>query len=65
MYMDIYDRADTILEDIKATRKESLSADGAKEMTEGNIVFKSLRRENYIEKLFNIKIESYDAANSL
>lgn len=65
LYMDIYDRADAILEEIKETRKESLSADGAKEMTEGNIVFKSLRREKYIEKLFNIKIESYDAANSL
>lgn len=65
MYMDIYDKADKILEEIKKERKDSLSGNGAKEMSDGNIVFKSLRRENYIEKLFNIKVDSYDAANSI
>lgn len=35
------------------------------EMTEGNIVFKTLRRLNYIDKLNKLKTKSYDLSNSL
>ena len=64
-FMDIYDEADEIMERIKKTRKDSLSKDKAAEMSRGNIVFKSLRREGYIEKIFDIKTRCYDAANSI
>lgn len=63
--MGVYDKADDIMERIKECRKMSLSGEGGKEMTEGNLIFKSLRRNGYMEKIYDIKKDSYDLANSL
>ena len=64
-YMNVYDKAENIMDRIKECRKMSLSRENGKEMTEGNLIFKSLRRNGYMEKIYNIKKESYDLANSL
>ena len=63
--MGVYDKADDIMERIKECRKVSLSGEGGKEMSEGNLIFKSLRRNGYMEKIYGIKKDSYDLANSL
>ena len=64
-YMNVYDKAENIMDRIKECRKMSLSGENEKEMSEGNLMFKSLRRNGYMEKIYNIKKESYDLANSL
>lgn len=64
-YMNVYDKAENIMDRIKECRKMSLSRENGKEMSEGNLMFKSLRRNGYMEKIYNIKKESYDLANSL
>ena len=64
-YMNVYDKAENIMDRIKEYRKMSFSRENGKEMTEGNLIFKSLRRNGYMEKIYNIKKESYDLANSL
>ena len=64
-YMNVYDKAENIMDRIKECRKMSLSGENGKEMSEGNLMFKSLRRNGYMEKIYNIKKESYDLANSL
>ena len=64
-YMNVYDKAENIMDRIKEYRKMSLSGENEKEMSEGNLMFKSLRRNGYMEKIYNIKKESYDLANSL
>ena len=64
-YMNVYDKAENIMDRIKECRKMSLRGESGKEMTEGNLIFKSLRRNEYMEKIYDIKKESYDLANSL
>lgn len=48
---------------IKGIRKESLSKYG--EMSTGNIIFKCLRRLGYIDKLYNLKLNTYDKIKSI
>ena len=52
----LYDR-------IKALRKDGLGKDG--EMSDGNIIFKVLRRSGYLEKLIDLKALTYDKIMSL
>jgi len=62
---DILTKASDLFEKIKETRKSSLSTDDGSEMTEGNLIFKSLRRNGYMEKLINLRTECYDSLYSL
>ena len=49
---------------IKRTRSGSLQK-SKKEMNDGNIIFKTLRRNGYMEKLINLINDVYDKCNSL
>lgn len=49
---------------IKKERKNELS-NNKSEISNGNIVFKCLRRLNYLDKLYNLKMQTYDNLNSL
>ena len=53
-----------MLDEIKAVRKEDLAKYG-REMCDGNIIFKALRRADYIGKLIKLKNLTYDKINSL
>lgn len=52
-----------IYDKIKQLRKSGLEKNG--QFSVGNIVFKVLRRTNYIKKLIDLKIKTYDIINSL
>jgi hypothetical protein len=56
--------ADDLWNEIKKQRSDGLS-DGKSEITNGNVVYKALRRLNYIDKLFSLRDKSYDKKNSL
>ena len=53
-----------MLDEIKAVRKNDLEKYG-REMCDGNIIFKALRRADYIGKLIKLKNLAYDKINSL
>ena len=57
-------KAKELFEKIKGERKGGLNAKN-NEMSNGNIIFKCLRRLGYIEKLTNLIGETYDKINSL
>lgn len=60
----IYKKAEELFNEISKNRKESLNKEKT-EITEPNIVFKSLRRLGYFDKLTKIISDSYDKLNSL
>lgn len=61
---ELYDKAKSLFDEIKETRKKSMS--GMKgEMVEGNLVFKTLRRNGYIEKLLDFRTKCYDESRSV
>lgn len=62
---DIYNEACELFDDIKKIRNKSMEKKNANELSDGNIIFKTLRRNDYIEKLLNIKDNSYNKCNSL
>ena len=53
-----------IFDEVKAMRKDDLAKYG-REMCDGNIIFKALRRSDYIGKLIKLKDLTYDKLNSL
>jgi hypothetical protein len=55
---ELYKRIKTVVSYIKRIRKDGLNSDG--EMSTGNLIFKVLRRTNYIDKLYNVKDKIYD-----
>ena len=57
-------KAEHKFNEIKYNRKNSLNGKNT-EITEDNIIFKSLRRLGYIEKLVKIMSDSYNILNSL
>ena len=61
----IYNKSISLFNKIKDERNDELHAKDAKELSNGNLIFKSLRRNGYIEKLINIRNNSYDKCNSL
>ena len=61
---EVSEKADKLFDKIKAERKNGLD-DKDNEITNGNIIFKCLRRLGYIEKLSNLMSETYDKINSL
>jgi hypothetical protein len=60
----IYDDAEALHDRIKDTRKSSLGS-STTEISTGNLIFKSLRRNGYLEKLNDIRTKIYDEINSL
>jgi hypothetical protein len=54
----LYKRCLKLKDKIQKMRKESLSKEG--EMSIGNLVFKKLRNDGYIEKLIDTISKSYD-----
>ena len=61
----IYNKSISLFNKIKEERNDELQSKDAKELSNGNLIFKSLRRNGYIEKLINLRNDSYDKCNSL
>jgi hypothetical protein len=61
----IYNKSISLFNKIKEERNDELQSKDAKELSNGNLIFKSLRRNGYIEKLINLRNNSYDKCNSL
>ena len=60
----VYEGAQQLFDEIKKLRREDLS-DANNEISEGNIIFKALRRLGYIDKLDKIINKGYNTLNSL
>ena len=60
----LYNDADTLFDKIKDIRKSGMSTRNP-EMSDGNLIFKTLRRSDYIEKLLDIRRTAYDMINSI
>jgi hypothetical protein len=61
---EIYDELDDVFDDIKNQRKQSFKKN-KNEMSDGNITFKILRRNGYLDKLYDKKTEIYDTLKSI
>ena len=61
----ISEYVDRLLDKIKNERKNSLGDGKTSEISNGNIIFKALRRNGYIDKLYSLKSKTYDEMNSL
>ena len=62
--MELIDDADKIYDRIKDIRKSDLGATGT-EISTGNLIFKTVRRNGYLGKLHDIKDKLYDLMTSL
>ena len=60
----ISSKAKKIYDKIKKIRKEGLNTKKS-EMSNGNIIFKVLRRSGYLEKIIDLKKDTYDKLNSI
>ena len=60
----LYEGAQQLFDEIKKLRREDLS-DANNEISEGNIIFKALRRLGYIDKLDKMINKGYNTLNSL
>lgn len=61
----ISEKLEKLWDTIKNERKSELNNETGKEISNGNIIFKCLRRLNYIDKLYDLKTKTYDKMNSL
>lgn len=59
----IGEKVDKLTHDVKQLRGDSLNSYG--EMGVGNIVYKSLRRSGYLDKMWSLKNKVYDKINSI
>lgn len=60
----IYDKVDALFDELKGERTEGLKNSNS-EMTDENIIWKSLRRMKYIEKMMDLLNKTYNTINSL
>lgn len=60
----VSEKAEKLFDEIKSDRKKGLEKTD-NEISNGNLIFKCLRRLGYIEKLLDLKSETYDKMNSL
>ena len=60
---DIRDTLDYIWDFIKIMRKESLNREG--EYSKGNVIYKILRRNGYLDQIFSLSNDIYDKLNSI
>ena len=63
-YWDLYIRADELFDKIKSIRKDNFT-NGNKELSEGYLIFKTLRRNGYLERLIELKTKCYDKSRSI
>ena len=56
---------DKLWDEIKNSRKIGFEKSGGKEINNNNIIFKSLKRSGYLDKLYDLKTKTYDKLNSL
>ena len=63
-YGNIYDDTDELITTIRDKRKNGLKASND-EMNTDNLVFKVLRRNGYLDRLFKLRDKSYDKEKSL
>ena len=63
-FENLYNEADTLFEKIKEIRQSGMSTRNP-EMSDGNLIFKTLRRSEYMEKLLDIRRTAYDMINSI
>lgn len=62
----ISEKLEKLFNEIKNERKKELNNNkNGNEISNGNIIFKCLRRLNYIDKLYDLKTKTYDKMNSL
>jgi len=61
----VLDVANKIYDIIKLERKEALASAKYAELTTGNLLFKSLRRNGYMEKLINLRRSCFDIIHSV
>lgn len=60
----VMEKSDNLFDKIKGERKIGFERSGGKEINNYNIVFKALKRNGYIEKLYNLKCASYNKYKS-
>ena len=60
----VHDDASDMMDEIKELRRGDLKKYG-REMCDGNLIFKALRRSDYIGKLIKLKDLTYDKINSI
>ena len=61
----ISEEAEKIYNKIKNERKKGFEKSKGKEINSGNIIYKSLRRNQYLEKIWNLMNKTYNNLNSL
>lgn len=61
----ISEKVQKLWDEIKNSRKIGFEKSGGKEINNNNIIFKSLKRSGYLDKLYNLKTKTYDKLNSL
>ena len=61
----ISNKAHKLWDEIKNSRKKGFEISGGKEINNHNIIFKSLRRNGYLDKLYKLKTKTYDILSSL
>ena len=61
---ELYDKADDLFDRIKNERRRGFTSGGG-EYNNGNIIFKTLRRNGYIDKLLKVRTKAYDETKSL
>lgn len=57
--------ADKLYEAIRQERKESMATAEYAELTTGNLIFKSLRRNGYMKKLIDLRRDCFDKLHSI
>ncbi len=60
----VMEKSDKLFDKIKVERKLGFERSGGKEINNYNIVFKALKRNGYLEKLYNLKCASYNKYKS-
>ena len=60
----VMEKSDNLFDKIKGERKIGFERSGGKEINNYNIVFKALKRNGYLEKLYNLKCASYNKYKS-
>ena len=61
----ISEKSQRLWDEIKTMRKTGFEKSGGKELSNENVIFKSLRRNGYLNKLYKLKTKSYDILSSL
>lgn len=61
----IAEKANVLWDEIKNSRKKGFEISNGKEINNFNIIFKTLRRFDYLDKLYQLKTKTYNKLNSI